>query len=170
MQTSVARNSHGGEFDDREVPSPARNPAREQAQLLGFSDHAAYQFDGTNPGKRARRNKLLGDLAPPAVAKRGVKPASCRQSSIKEHGGFQVSRSDRDFCAEKVRQARYAFDESELRPYFELNHVLVNGLLYAATELYGITFKERHDLPPHHPDAHIFEVFQQRRFRLSLCS
>ncbi len=67
-----------------------------------------------------------------------------------------------------MRKARYAFDESQLRPYFELDHVLLDGVLYAATRLYGITFKERHDLPPQHPDARIFEVFNADGSSLAL--
>ena len=159
MQTSLARNSHGGEFDNRAVVIRLAKLRAQQAQLLGFANHAAYQLDEQTAGNVAAVNKLLGDLAPPAVSNARREAAELQAIVDQEKGGFQVAPWDWDFYTEKVRKARYAFDESELRPYFELNHVLVDGVLFAATKLYGITFKERKDLPPHHPDARIFEVF-----------
>ncbi|MEY2538437.1 MAG: peptidyl-dipeptidase Dcp, partial [Verrucomicrobiota bacterium] len=76
----------------------------------------------------------------------------------RENGGFQIASWDWNFYSEKVRKARYAFDESELRPYFELNHVLIDGVFFAAGKLYGLTFKERHDLPVYQSDVRVFEV------------
>ena len=78
-----------------------------------------------------------------------------------EKGGFQLASWDWAYYSEKVRQARYAFDEAEIKPYFELNHVLLDGVFYAATQLYGITFKERHDLPVYQPDVRVFDVFDK---------
>src|SRR5438105_6684265 len=78
-----------------------------------------------------------------------------------EKGGFQIAACDWDFYSEKVRKAKYAFDESELRPYYELNHVIIDGVFYAANKLYGLTFKERHDLPVYQPDVRVFEVFDK---------
>jgi peptidyl-dipeptidase Dcp len=88
-----------------------------------------------------------------------------------EKGGFQVAPWDWAFYSEKVRKARHDFDESQLRPYFEWNHVLSDGVFFAATQLYGITFKERHDLPVYQPDVRVFEVFNAdgRAFALFLC-
>ena len=76
-----------------------------------------------------------------------------------EKGGFPIASWDWDFYSEKVRKARYAFDESEMRPYFELNHVILDGVFFAAGKLYGLTFKERHDLPVYQPDVRVFEVY-----------
>src|SRR5438552_18480577 len=76
-------------------------------------------------------------------------------------GGFQIATCDWDFYSEKVRKAKYAFDESELRPYYELNHVIIDGVFYAAGKLYGLTFKERHDLPVYQPDVRVFEVYDR---------
>src|SRR5207248_5992922 len=77
----------------------------------------------------------------------------------REKGGFKIASWDWDFYSEKVRKARYQFDESEVRPYYELNHVLADGVFFAAGKLYGLTFKERHDLPVYHPDVRVWEVF-----------
>jgi peptidyl-dipeptidase Dcp len=78
-----------------------------------------------------------------------------------QNSGFQLAAWDWDFYSEQVRKARYAFDESQLRPYLEMNRVLVDGVFFAATKLYGITFKERTDLPKYLPDLRVFEVFNQ---------
>ena len=76
-----------------------------------------------------------------------------------QHGGFQVQPWDWQYYAEQVRAAQYALDEEQIKPYFELNRVLTDGVFYAATQLYGVTFKERRDLPVYHPDVRVFEVF-----------
>src|SRR5207249_838335 len=76
-----------------------------------------------------------------------------------EKGGSQIASWDWPFYSERVRKARYAFDESELRPYYELNHVILDGVFFAANQLYGLTFKERHDIPVYQPDVRVFEVF-----------
>lgn len=168
MQISLARNSHGGEFDNREVVLRLTRLRAQQAQLLGFANHAAYQLDEQTAGNVGAVNKLLGDLAPPAVRNARREAAELQAIVDQERGGFQIAPWDWDFYTEKVREARYAFDESQLRPYFELNHVLLDGVLFAATRLYGITFNERGDLPAHHPDARIFEVFNSDGTPLAL--
>jgi peptidyl-dipeptidase Dcp len=85
-----------------------------------------------------------------------------------EHGGFQIAAWDWDFYAGKLQKARYALDENQLKPYLELNNVLENGVFYAATQLYGITFKERHDLPVYNPDVRVFQVYDQDGTPLAL--
>jgi peptidyl-dipeptidase Dcp len=75
-----------------------------------------------------------------------------------ENGGFKLAAWDWAYYAEKVRQARYNFDESQLRPYFELDNVLENGVFYAANQVYGLSFKPRTDLPVYHPDVRVWEV------------
>ena len=76
-----------------------------------------------------------------------------------QKGGFQLQPWDWEFYAEQVRKAKYDLDEAQIKPYFELNNVLQNGVFYAATQLYGITFKERTDIPVYQPDVRVFEVF-----------
>ena len=159
MEASLARNSHGGEFDDRGVVSRIARLRAERAVLLGYPNHAAYQLEDQTIGSVAAVNKLLADSAAPAVANARKEAADMQAIIDQEKGGFSVAAWDWDFYSEKVRQARYDFDESQLKPYFELNHVLQDGVFYAATRLYGITFKERHDLPVYQPDVRVFEVF-----------
>ena len=73
--------------------------------------------------------------------------------------GFKLEPWDWNFYAEQVRKAKYDMDEAQIKPYFELNNVLENGMFYAATQLYGITFKERKDIPVYNPEVRVFEVF-----------
>ena len=131
----------------------------ERAQLLGYPNHAAYQLEDQTAGNVSTVNKLLADLAPPAVTNARKEAADMQTVVDQEKGGFQVASWDWDFYSEKVRKARYAFDESEIRPYFELNHVILDGVFFAAGKLYGLTFKERHDLPVYQPDVRVFEVY-----------
>jgi peptidyl-dipeptidase Dcp len=159
MKASLARGSQGGEFDNRSVVSHLAKIRAERAVLLGQPNHAAYQLEEQTARTVATVNKLLSDLAPPAVANARREAADLQQMIDREKGGFQLTAADWAFYAEKVRQERYAFDESQLKPYFELNHVYLDGIFYAAHQLYGITLKERHDLPVYQPDVRVFEVF-----------
>lgn len=159
MRTSLGRNSHGGPYDTRKIITDLARLRAERAVLLGYADHAAYQLEDQTAGSVETVNKLLADLAKPAVANAGKEAADMQAIVDAEKGGFQLAAWDWDFYSEKVRKARYAFDESQLKPYFELNHVLQDGVFFAASQLYGLTFKERHDLPVYQPDVRVFEVF-----------
>src|SRR5947208_8246713 len=161
MQASLARNSKGGPFDTREVVIRTAQLRAERAKLLGYQNHTAYQLEDQTAGNVPTVNKLLADLAPPAVANARREAADMQKVVDQEKAGFQVASWDWDFYSEKVRKARYAFDESELRPYYELNHVLLDGVFFAAGKLYGLTFKERHDIPVYQPDVRVFEVYDR---------
>ena len=158
MQASLARNSKGGEFDNRNVVIRIAKLRAERAKLLGYANHAAYQLEDQTAGNVSTVNKLLADLAPPAVANARREAAEIQKVVDQEKGGFQVEAADWDFYAEKVRKARYAFDESEVKPYYELNHVVMDGVFFAAGQLYGLTFKERKDIAVYHPDVRVFEI------------
>src|SRR5207302_87224 len=106
-------------------------------------------------------NKLLADLAPPAIANAKREAAEQQKIVDQEKGAFQIGACDWNFYSEKVRKAKYNFDESEVRPYYELNHVIVDGVFFAANKEYGLTFKERHDLPVYEPDVRVWEVFDR---------
>jgi len=159
QKASVARGSRGGEFDNRELISRIARLRAERAALLGYGTHADYILEDETAGTVPTVNQFLARLAPPAVANARREAAEMQAIIDGEHGGFQLAAWDWDFYSEKVRRARFAFDEAEVRPYFELNHVLQDGVFYAARCLYGITFKERHDLPVYQADVRVFEVF-----------
>jgi len=159
MAASLARGSRGGEFDNRAIVSGLAKLRAERAVLLGYANHAAFQLEEQTAGSVGTVNKLLAQLAPAAVANARKEAADMQAIIDAEKGGFQLAAGDWDFYAEKVRRERYAFDETQLRPYYEIRRVLVDGVFYAATQLYGITFKERPDLKGYSPDMYVFEVF-----------
>jgi peptidyl-dipeptidase Dcp len=157
-QTSLARGSSGGEFDNRGVLTRVVKLRAERAELLGYPDHASYILEDETALTAAAVNQRLASLAPPAVANAKREAADLQALIDSEGGDFKLASWDWDYYTEKVRQARYDFDGSQLRPYLEMNNVLERGVFYAATQLYGITFKERPDLPTYHPDVRVFEV------------
>src|SRR5256714_5872426 len=161
MQASLSRNSKRGEFDTRDIVLRTAQLRAEKAKLLGYDNWAAYQLEDQTAHDVPTVNKLLADLAPPAVA--NTKREATEQQHIvdQEKGAFQIAACDWDFYSEKVRKAKYNFDESEVRPYYELNHVIVDGVFFAANKEYGLTFKERHDLPVYQPDVRVWEVFDR---------
>src|SRR5690606_38061163 len=136
----------------------------ERAALLGYANHAAYVLEDATAQTPGAVNEMLAKLAPPAVAN-ARREAQAIQQLIDEQAkasgteSFKLQPWDWDFYAEQVRKAKYAFDESEVRPYFEMERVLIDGVLFAAQELHGLSFKERKDLPTYHPDVRVFEVF-----------
>src|SRR5437773_2056109 len=161
MQTSLARNSKGGDFDTRNVVMRTAQLRAEKAKLLGYANWAAYQLEDQTAHDVPTVNKLLSDLAPPAVANAKSEAADMQKIVDQEKGGFEIASWDWPYYSEKVRKARYAFDESELRPYYELNHVILDGVFFAANKEYGLTFKERHDIPVYQPDVRVFEVYDR---------
>ncbi len=160
MAASLARGSRGGEFDNRAIVSRVAKLRAERAALLGYDNHAAYILEDETAGTVAAVNKLLSDLAPAAVANARREAAEMQAIIDAENGGFQLEAADWAFYAEKVRKQKYDFDESQLRPYFELDRVLVDGVFFAANQLYGLTFKERKDLPVYQADVRVWEVFE----------
>jgi peptidyl-dipeptidase Dcp len=160
MAASLVRGARGNEFDNRDIVARVAKLRAERAALLGYANHAAYILEDETAGSVEAVNKLMSDLAPAAVANARREAADMQAIIDAENGGFQLEAADWAFYAEKVRQQKYAFDESQLRPYFEIDNVLVNGVFYAANQLYGLEFKERTDLPTYHPDVRVWEVFE----------
>ena len=155
---SMNRGSRGGEFDSRELVLKLVKLRAERATLLGYPNYAAYSQELETAKNPAAVNKLLAELAKPAVDNAKKEAAEIQKIIDLEKGGFKVAAHDWAFYTDKVRAAQYNFDENQLRPYFELNNVLVNGVFFAATKEYGITFKERKDLPVYDPDVRTFDV------------
>ena len=161
MEASLARNSKGGDFDTRAIVLRTAQLRAEKAMLLGYANWAAYQLEDQTAHDVPTVNKLLADLAPPAVANAEREAADMQKIVDQQNGGFQVASWDWNFYSEQVRKAKYDFDESQLRPYYELNHVILDGVFYAANKEYGLTFKERHDIPVYQPDVRVFEVYDR---------
>jgi peptidyl-dipeptidase Dcp len=129
----------------------------QKAKLLGFPTYAAWKLQDQMAKNPAAAIKFMDDLVPGATAKAAAEAKDIQALIDQQNGGFQVQPWDWEFYAQQVRKAKYDLDEDQVRPYFELNNVLQNGVFYAATQLYGITFKERHDIPVYHPDVRVFK-------------
>jgi peptidyl-dipeptidase Dcp len=145
----------------------------ERAALLGYANHAAYVLEDETALTANAVNNILTQLAPPAVANARREAADMQQlidQQAKANGSapFQLQAWDWDFYAEQVRSAKYAYDEAQVRPYFEMDRVLRDGVLFAAQELYGLSFKERKDVPTYQKDMRVFEVFDTDGSKLGL--
>lgn len=167
-KASISRGSRGGDFDNRAVLSQVVKLRAQRAQLLGYKNYAAYSLANQTAKTPEAVNERLATLTPRAVANAKREQAELQKMIEKEGGNFKLQPWDWSFYSEKVRAERYNFDGDQLKPYFELDTVLQKGVFYAATKLYGITFKERTDLPVYHPDVRVFEVFDTNGSTLAL--
>ncbi|URX63423.1 peptidyl-dipeptidase Dcp [Luteibacter anthropi] len=161
FKASWERAEHGDANDTREIITRIAQVRAEQAKLLGFPNYAAWKLDDQMAKKPEAAEKFMERLVPAAVARAKSESKDIQAAIDQDKGGFQVQAWDWDHYAEKVRKAKYDLDESQVKPYFELDNVLQNGVFYAANQLYGITFKERKDIPVYQPDVRVFEVFDK---------
>ena len=160
-KTSLSRGSRGGDFDNRDILANVIKLRAERAQLMGYNNHAAYSLENQTAQTPKAVNERLSSLAPKAVANANKEATDLQKMIDAEDGSFKLASWDWDFYTEKVRADRYNFDASQLKPYFEMDNVLQNGVFYAATQLFGITFKERFDLPVYQEDIRVFQVFDE---------
>ncbi|MFZ0633331.1 MAG: M3 family metallopeptidase [Acidobacteriaceae bacterium] len=130
----------------------------EKAQLLGYPNYAAWVLQDQMAKTPDTVLRFLNRLIPPATAKAKAEGQEIQNLINQQRGGFTLQPWDWNFYAEQVRKAKYDLDESQLKPYFEINNVLENGVFYAAHLLYGLTFTERKDIPVWQPDVRVFEV------------
>ncbi len=158
MEASLGR-GQGGAHDTRPIVQRLAQLRARKAQILGYPTWAAYVLDDQMAKTPAAAQKLLTNMVPAATAKaRGE--AARMQSIVDEEGGaFQLASWDWQRYAEQLRKREYDLDQAEVRPFMELDRVLRDGVFFAAHQLYGLTFQERHDIPVYHPDVRVFEVF-----------
>ena len=130
----------------------------QKAKLLGYDTYAAWKLEDQMARTPDAVLHFLNELIPAATAKARAEGQEIQNVIDAQHGGFQLEPWDWNFYAEQVRKAKYDLDESQVKPYFEINNVLENGVFYAAHLLYGLTFIERKDIPVWQPDVRVFEV------------
>jgi peptidyl-dipeptidase Dcp len=130
QEASLSRNSRGNQYDNREIVSKVVKLRTERAKMLGYPNYAAYALENETAKNPEAVNAMLGKLAPAAVANARREAADMQALIDKEGGKFQLQSWDWAYYAEKVRQARYNFDESQLKPYLELDNVQQNGVFY----------------------------------------
>ncbi len=168
FKASVDRTSQGNADDTRQIILSLARIRAEKAALFGYKDFASYALYDQMAKTPEAAEKLMTSLVPAATAKARAEAAKMQAVIDQQKGGFQLAPWDWSFYSEQVRKAEYDLDDAEVKPYYELNRVLQDGVFYAAHELYGLTFKERHDLPVYQPDVRVFEVFDADGKHLAL--
>ena len=173
LEASETRAQRGDANDTQQTVQRLAQLRAQKAKLLGFATYADYNLGDQMAKTPAAALKLLTDTVPAATAKARAEAADIQKVIDAQHpdaktGAFKLAASDWDFYAEQVRKAKYDLDESQIKPYFELDNVLQNGVFYAATQLYGITFKPRTDIPTYHADMKVYEVFDKDGTSLAL--
>ena len=159
FRNSWNRAERSDAHDTRSIIARMAQLRAQRAQLLGYPNHAAWKLEDQMAKTPQAALKFMNALVPIATAKAAREATAIQAMIDSSHGGFALQPWDWDFYAEPVRKAKYHLNEAEIKPYFELNNVLENGVFYAANQLYGITFKERKDIPVYQPDVRVFEVF-----------
>jgi len=159
FKASWERAERGDNNDTRKIITRLAKLRAEKASLLGFPNYAAWKLQDQMAQNPENVQQFLSKLIPASVAKAQTEAAEMQAVINQQQDTFQLQAYDWDFYAEQVRKAKYDLDVNEVKPYFVLDSVLENGVFFAAGQLYGITFKERKDLPVYHPDVRVFEVF-----------
>jgi peptidyl-dipeptidase Dcp len=161
FDASIHRADRGDTNDTRSIVRRLAALRIERANLLGFPTFAGFALDNQMARTPDAAIGLVSQLVPPATRKARAEAAKMQALIDRQNGGFRLAPWDWQYYAERVRQAEYNLDEDQLKPYLSLDRVLQDGVFFAATRLYGITFKERKDLPVYHPDVRVFEVFDR---------
>ncbi|HYS69688.1 MAG TPA: M3 family metallopeptidase, partial [Gemmatimonadaceae bacterium] len=168
FELSTLRTERSDSNDTRGTIRRMAELRAEKAKLLGYPTWADYALATQGAKTPGNAIKLLTDLVPPATARARSEAADMQKLIDQQGGGFKLQPWDWQYYSEQVRKAKYDLDESQIMPYFELNNVLQNGVFFAANKLYGLTFKERHDIPVYNPDVRTFEVFDANGQPLAL--
>lgn len=168
FQAGVTRTEKGDDNDTRELVLRLAQVRAEQARLLGFTSYAAWKLQDQMAKTPEAALAFMRNIVPAARARAEREAAAIQQTIDQQQGDFLLQAWDWRFYAEQVRRARYDLDESQIKPYFELNAVLHNGVFEAATRLYGIRFTPRQDLPVYHPDVQVYEIFDADETPLAL--
>jgi peptidyl-dipeptidase Dcp len=159
FEKSWTRAELGGPNDTRDTIARLAQVRAEKAKLLGFPNFAAWTLEDQMAKTPEAAVKFMDALVPATTARAASEAKEIQAVIDAQHGGFAVEPWDWNFYSEQVRKAKYDLDEAQIKPYFEVNNVLENGVFYAANQLYGLTFKERKDIPVYQPDVRVFEVF-----------
>ncbi|HAZ0554056.1 peptidyl-dipeptidase Dcp [Enterobacter hormaechei] len=153
------RTQKGDENDTRDLIRRLTALRARQAQLLGFENFASWSIADQMAKTPDAALEFMRGIVPAARSRAALERADIQKVIDDEQGGFSVEAWDWAFYAERVRSAKYALDEAQIKPYFALNTVLEDGVFWTATQLFGIRFVERFDIPLYHPDVRVWEIF-----------
>ncbi|MFY8110789.1 MAG: M3 family metallopeptidase [Flavobacterium sp.] len=162
FKASWYRAEKGDEGDTRETLEKMAKLRLQKAKLMGKKSFAEWKLQDQMAQTPAPAMDLLAKIAKPAVAKANEEAKDIQALIDAQKGGFKLEPWDWDFYSEQVRKAKYDLDESQIKPYFEIGSVLEKGVFFAAKQMYGLTFKERNDLPVYNPDVKVYEVFNDK--------
>jgi peptidyl-dipeptidase Dcp len=168
FESSLHRTENGSPFDTREIVRRLAAIRAERSHLLGFATAAEYTLDDQMAKTPAAAIRLLTDIAKTAVARARAEARRIQTMIDAEGGGFTLEPWDWQFYSERVRRAEFDVDDVRIRPYLELERVMRDGVFFAASQLFGLTFEPRTDIPVYHPDVRVFEVFDADRSSLAL--
>lgn len=168
FNASWLRTSHADANDTRAIVLRLAQLRAQQATLLGFPDYASWKIADQMAETPQAAFDFMRGIVPTARARAGRELADIQQVIDEQQGGFQAQAWDWPWYAEQVRRAKYDLDEVQIAPYFALNTVLTEGVFYAATQLFGIRFVERTDIPVYHPDVRVWEIFDHNGMGMAL--
>ncbi|AHJ74034.1 peptidyl-dipeptidase Dcp [Kosakonia sacchari] len=159
FNASWLRTQKGDANDTRAIVLRLVQLRATQAKLLGFADFASWKIADQMAATPQAALDFMRNIAPAARARAERELADIQQVIDTQQGGFTAQVWDWAFYAEQVRLAKYSLDESQIKPYFALNTVLTEGVFWTASELFGLRFTERFDIPVYHPDVRVWEIF-----------
>jgi peptidyl-dipeptidase Dcp len=168
FEASYTRAEKNDTNDTRASISRIAQIRTQQAKLLGFVNYAAWKLQDQMAKTPEAVEKFVSQLVGPATAKAGREATDIQALIDQQKGGFKLQPYDWNFYSEQVRKAKFNLNEDEIKPYLELNNVLQNGVFYAANQLYGLTFKERKDIPVYQADVRVFDVLDQDGSQIGL--
>ena len=168
FERSWTRTEKGGKNDTRDVIAAMAKLRAEKAKLMGYPSFAAYKLENQMAKTPDAVLKFMAQLIPPTRAEAAKEAKELQAMIDKEKKPFKLEPWDWGLYAERLRKAKYDVSDEEVKPYFELDSVLKNGLFYAANKLYGLTFRERHDIPVYQKDVRVFDVFDKDGSELGL--
>jgi peptidyl-dipeptidase Dcp len=168
MKNSLIKGARSNENDNRPIILQIVKLRAKRAELFGVKTHAEHVLQDRNAQNPENVHKMLKQIAPAAVRNARAEGADLQKSIYASGENYSLESWDWDLYTEAVRMEKYNLDTTAMRPYFELERVLHDGVFFAANKLFGITFKERKDIVTYHPDARAFEVFNEDGSKLAL--
>ncbi len=160
--------SDTGDFETSELVKKMVTLRAKKAKILGFDNYASWSLQGTMATTPDKVFEMFNGLIPGSVDKAAAETKEIQAEIKKEGKDFKLAPYDWNHYAEKVRKSKYSLNEDEVKQYFELTNVLEKGVFYAATKLYGLSFKKRTDIPTYHPDVVVYEIFEEDGSKLGL--
>ncbi|HET6545458.1 MAG TPA: peptidyl-dipeptidase Dcp [Rhodanobacteraceae bacterium] len=166
FEASWTRAEKNDANDTRDTIAEMARIRADKTRLLGFDNYAGWKLEDQMAKTPSTVMKFLDQLVPPATARaraeaKDIQAVIDKDQAALKKDTFKLEPWDWEFYAEQVRKAKYDLDADQIKPYFELDSVLQNGVFHAANQLYGLTFKERKDIPVYQPDVRVFEVFDK---------